>query len=78
MQWGQAKPFKRDNTTVVLVPLLNTGGTWEPATLYSQIASIELLNIDGDKKLGQELFHEVATKFYMAPYSAWLNEAVDA
>ena len=73
MQWGRARPFERDGVTVVLVPHLNTSGTWEPATATSQIASVELLNIDGDREIGQVLFHEVAEKFYMKPYSKWLD-----
>ena len=73
MQWGKAKPFKRGGTTVVLVPDLFTGSRYEPATEKSQIASITLLNCDGDQEKGRELFHEIAQKFYMRPYSEWLN-----
>lgn len=71
-QWGEERRFLGDpNVEIVVLPNVDTGGTFDPINLESRIDQLFLMSTTGDQVLAGQLFERVKQQYEGRPYAEW-------
>lgn len=70
-QWGEERRFLGNNCSIIVLPCVDTEGTFAPIVADCRIESLHITHKDGSAHDIDELFERCSKRYVGRPYSEW-------